>query len=150
MKKFKKRKIVKISKVYLGVVTLIFFLTILLFNIYSRVASDNLIEVSFIKLNEFMESFLSNNINYDLLKDEHINGATKLSLINRWDEVLSLDLTKEKTHGLEEEYIKEMIEKRTEAKKNKDFALADSIREELLKQGIILKDTREGTIYEVK
>ena len=43
-----------------------------------------------------------------------------------------------------------MIEKRTEAKKNKDFALADSIREELLKQGIILKDIREGTIYEVK
>ena len=43
-----------------------------------------------------------------------------------------------------------MIEKRTEAKKNKDFTLADSIREELLKQGIILKDTREGTIYEVK
>ena len=43
-----------------------------------------------------------------------------------------------------------MIEKRTEAKKNKDFALADSIREELLKQGIILKDTREGIIYEVK
>ncbi len=84
------------------------------------------------------------------IKDEHLNGATKLSLINRWDEVLSLDLTKEKTHGLEEEYIKEMIEKRTEAKKNKDFALADSIREELLKQGIILKDTREGTIYEVK
>ena len=40
---------------------------------------------------------------YDLLKDEHITGATKLSLINRWDEVLSLDLTKEKTHGLEEE-----------------------------------------------
>ena len=40
-----------------------------------------------------------------------------------------------------------MIEKRTEAKKNKDFALADSIREELLKQGIILKDTREGTIW---
>ena len=69
------------------------------------------------------------------------------SLINKWDEVLSLDLTKEKTHGLEEEYIKEMIEKRTEAKKNKDFALADSIREELLKQGIILKDTREGTIW---
>ena len=85
-----------------------------------------------------------------IMKDLHLNGATKLSLINKWDEVLSLDLTKEKTHGLEEEYIKEMIEKRTEAKKNKDFALADSIREELLKQGIILKDTREGTIYEVK
>ena len=108
--------------------------------------------------NERFTSCLEDDLNtanaitllYDLLKDEHLNGATKLSLINKWDEVLSLDLTKEKTHGLEEEYIKEMIKKRTEAKKNKDFALADSIREELLKQGIILKDTREGTIYEVK
>ena len=43
-----------------------------------------------------------------------------------------------------------MIEKRSEAKKNKDFALADEIRGKLEKDGIILKDTREGTIYEVK
>ena len=38
-----------------------------------------------------------------------------------------------------------MIEKRAEAKKNKDFAKADSIRDELKEKGIILKDTREGT-----
>ena len=43
-----------------------------------------------------------------------------------------------------------MIAKRNEAKKNKDFALADSIRNDLEKEGIILKDTREGTTYEVK
>ena len=43
-----------------------------------------------------------------------------------------------------------MIEKRKEAKLNKDYGLADSIREELERDGIILKDTREGTIYEVK
>ena len=42
-----------------------------------------------------------------------------------------------------------MIEKRTEAKKNKNYELADSIRNELLEKGIILKDTREGTTYEV-
>ena len=42
-----------------------------------------------------------------------------------------------------------MIEKRKEAKINKDFTLADSIRNELLEKGIVLKDTREGTIYEV-
>ena len=45
---------------------------------------------------------------------------------------------------------KEMIEKRNAAKQNKDYALADQIREELLSQNIVLKDTREGTIYEVK
>ena len=40
------------------------------------------------------------------------------------------------------------IEKRNEAKKNKDFALADKIRDELLEKGIKLLDTREGTKYE--
>mgnify|MGYP002672319091 FL=1 len=87
---------------------------------------------------------------YDLLKDEHINDITKYELVNKWDEVLSLDLTKEKTHNLDENYINEMIEKRRIAKENKDFALADTIREELLSKGILLKDTREGTTYEVK
>ncbi len=85
---------------------------------------------------------------YDILKDS-ISDATKLALINKFDEVLSLDLTK-KDNNVDEEYINNMIEKRLEAKKNKDFALADQIRDELAKQGIILKDTREKTIYEVK
>jgi len=42
-----------------------------------------------------------------------------------------------------------MIEKRKVAKQNKDYALADSIRETLLNEGIILKDTKDGTIFEV-
>ena len=46
-------------------------------------------------------------------------------------------------------YIKEMIEKRSEAKKNKNFEEADLIRKQLEEKGIILKDTREGTTFEV-
>jgi cysteinyl-tRNA synthetase len=41
-------------------------------------------------------------------------------------------------------YIEEMIQKRQEAKKNKDYALADKIRAELLEKGIMLEDTRQG------
>ena len=37
-----------------------------------------------------------------------------------------------------------MILERTNAKKAKDFARADSIRAELLEKGIVLEDTREG------
>ena len=70
MKRFKKRKNLKISKVIYIVVALIFFFTYILFNLYSKVTSDKLIDVAFIKLNEFMEGFLSNNINFDLLKDD--------------------------------------------------------------------------------
>lgn len=86
---------------------------------------------------------------YDLLKEE-VNDKTKLSVINEMDKVLSLDLLKKEEKKIDEAYIKEMIEKRNNAKKNKDYALADSIREELASMGIILKDTRDGTIYEVR
>ena len=58
-------------------------------------------------------------------------------------------LKEDKTNTEDVSYINEMIEKRTEAKKNKNYELADSIRTELLEKGIILKDTREGTTYEV-
>ena len=70
MKRFKMRKNLKISRVILLVVTLVFFFTFIIFNMYSSSASNNLKKVAFIKLNEFMESFLSNNINFDLLKDD--------------------------------------------------------------------------------
>jgi cysteinyl-tRNA synthetase len=40
--------------------------------------------------------------------------------------------------------IQELIDQRQEARKNKDFARADEIRDELLAMGIELKDTREG------
>ena len=42
-----------------------------------------------------------------------------------------------------------LIEERKEAKKNKDFAKADQIRDDLLVRGIRLIDTREGTTYEM-
>ena len=66
------------------------------------------------------------------------------------DKVLSLDLLKKEEVNIDEEYIKDMIQKRNIAKEQKDYNTADKIREELERNGIILKDTREGTIYEVK
>ena len=48
-----------------------------------------------------------------------------------------------------ESYINEMISKRNEYKRNKDFENADKIRDELKEKGIIIKDMREGTVYEL-
>ena len=86
---------------------------------------------------------------FDLLKDDYVNGATKLELIKNFDKVFDIKLIQENTVSESDEEIKALIEKRAQAKKNKDFALADSIRDDLLSKGIELIDTREGTIYKI-
>lgn len=48
---------------------------------------------------------------------------------------------------IDDEQIKMLIEERNEARKNKDFARSDQIRDDLKKQGIILEDTPQGTRY---
>ncbi|TCS41585.1 cysteine--tRNA ligase [Reinekea marinisedimentorum] len=45
------------------------------------------------------------------------------------------------------EEVEALIEERKQAKKNKDFARADAIREELAARGVQIKDTREGTLW---
>ena len=91
---------------------------------------------------------------YDVLKAE-LNGATKRAIIDSYDYVLSLDLQKEEVQEEEsgvdaelEAFVLAKIEERKAAKKAKDFALADAIRNELLEHGIIIKDTREGVKWE--
>ncbi len=102
---------------------------------------------------------LSNDLNtangitliYDLLKDDSVNGHTKIEIINDFDKVFSLDLTKKtlNTSIDMDKYIKDKIEERRIAKMNKNYELSDSIRDELLDKGIILTDTRDGTTYRI-
>lgn len=88
---------------------------------------------------------------YDILK-ENVNNNTKIEIIKSYDTVLSLNLfEKEKEIDKDLElYINSKIEERNKAKKEKNYTLADEIRKELEEKNIIIKDTREGTIYEVR
>lgn len=107
--------------------------------------------------NNKFKSYLEDDLNtanalsviYDVLKCE-CNDATKYKLIEDFDKVLSLDLLKEDKKDIDVDYINKMIEERNIAKQNKDYQKADEIRNELLDKGIVLKDSREGTTYEVK
>ena len=91
---------------------------------------------------------------YDVLKAE-LDDATKRAIIGSFDEVLSLDLLKEEVKAETavdaelEAYVLAKIEERKAAKKEKNFALADAIRAELLEKGIELKDTREGVEWKL-
>ncbi len=66
-------------------------------------------------------------------------------MLFRLCDVLGILLERKMQAVGDEDYIEEMIQKRANAKKEKNFALADSIRDELAEKGILLKDTREGT-----
>ncbi|MBR2279627.1 MAG: cysteine--tRNA ligase [Ruminococcus sp.] len=86
---------------------------------------------------------------YDVLKAD-TNDATKLYVIEKFDEVLGLDLTKaeaESKDDLDSE-IEELIAKRQEARANKDWATADKIRDDLLARNIKLIDTPDGIKWE--
>ena len=85
---------------------------------------------------------------YDILKDTELTDFSKLYLIEDFDKVLSLGLIEEVDAPEVDQEILDLIEKRKVAKQNKDYALADQIRDELLQKGIRLIDTREGTTYE--
>ena len=71
---------------------------------------------------------------------EYANGL--LNIILPLCDTLGI-ITGRKVEILDSE-IEDLIEQRTSARKNKDFALADKIRNELLEMGIVLEDTREG------
>lgn len=109
-------------------------------------------------MNQF-KTALENDLNtsaalttlYDVLKSD-LNNTTKLYLTKKFDEVLGLNLCVKEELEIDshlEQYIKDKIEERNIAKKNKDYSLADQIRDELKEKGIIIKDTREGTIFEI-
>jgi cysteinyl-tRNA synthetase len=110
-----------------------------------------------------MNTSMGITVIYDMLKAD-INDATKLALIESFDYVLSLDLLKAaaavadgadnsgeavKVDAELEAYILAMIEERKAAKKEKNFARADEIRNELLEKGIALEDTREGVKWKL-
>ena len=110
------------------------------------------------KYQDKFKDAISNDLNtslmltclYDILKEDTTDN-TKLEIIKDYDKVLSLNLLNNEKKLDEEliKYINEKLEERKLAKQNKDYEKADNIRKELESKNIKIKDTREGTIYEV-
>ena len=115
-------------------------------------------EIDNAKAEELIASFkeaLDNDLNtslgltcvYDALKAD-TNDATKLYVISEFDKVLSLGLI-----GAEEEKsadseanaeIEALIEQRTKARAEKDWATADAIRDKLKEMKVVVEDTKDG------
>lgn len=135
----------------------------------SRVAAlkENDGEPDKVAIEKYRQKFidaLGNDINtslavtcvYDVLKAD-TNDATKLYLLNDFDKVLSLDLIAEAKKynekitsapvSEEDKEIDELVAKRTQARKDKNWAEADRIRDELNARGITVVDTPNGVTW---
>ncbi|HAT4771034.1 cysteine--tRNA ligase [Clostridioides difficile] len=86
---------------------------------------------------------LAKLINSNVDENSSLEFAKKcLDEFNELTGVLNI-VNKKKDTVLDKD-IEELIQKRTDAKKNKEFQLADDIRQQLLDMGIVLEDTRQG------
>ena len=137
------------------------------------VDTDAVDEAAFAEGKKKFTDALDNDLNtslavtalYDVFKLA-TNDKTKLALIADFERVLDLGViaaaeklnADKKTESAEDvpnvdpellKYINEKIEARKAAKKAKNFAEADAIRDELLAKGITLLDTREGTKFTI-
>ena len=134
--------------------------------ILSRVAAlqkETAGDIDKTKYDELMKGFtdaLDNDINtsnaitalYDVLKAD-TTPATKLALIDEFDKVLSLDITanaKALDSQQSEEMqlpadVAELVSRRANARKEKNFALADELRDKITALGYKIEETRQGT-----
>ncbi len=111
------------------------------------------------KAKEYLDGFkeaLANDLNtpkalshlWNLLKDSSVSDNNKLAAVYDMDRVLGFGLKELKDESVQEdlpEELKALIHEREEARESRNFKRADEIRDQLLDNGITLKDTPGGT-----
>lgn len=87
-----------------------------------------------------LSKFINSNVN----EKSSLEFAKKC--LDEFNELTSvLNIVNKTNDDMVDEEIENLIQQRVDAKKNKNFQLADDIRQQLLDKGIILEDTRQGT-----
>ncbi|WP_160672073.1 cysteine--tRNA ligase [Clostridium sp. C8-1-8] len=90
---------------------------------------------------------------HEVIKSEELNNEEKIYLIEDFDKVFSLNLTKneyiKEFSLIDESYVNQLILERNEARKQKDWTKADEIRNILLGINVELIDSKEGTSWRI-
>jgi len=81
-----------------------------------------------------------------LLENKQVGADARDRILDFFTDVNRIfDVFQVEEQSLDDEEVARLIEERSQARRDRDFQKADQIRDHLLKRGIVLEDTREGT-----
>ncbi len=99
-------------------------------------------------INDDLNLPMAMSVVWDVVKNP-VKSKDFQKLILKFDEVLGLGLINYKPDEVKlPEDVQELIKLRNEARRNKNWAESDRLRDELIKKGYTVKDTKEGTVVE--
>lgn len=119
-------------------------------NLYSEVSSFGEPEGGNPDFEEKFLEAINNDLNFpqalslvwELVRREAISSSAKMATLEKFDQVLGLDLAKPRKPLPVE--VKRLVSQRDEARRQEDFKLADKIRKELIDKGFEIEDTSSG------
>ena len=127
------------------------------YKLYDKTESENILDISDALLDDLntpgfiakIHELYKNAVRGDKKSKTLFNNACRLlGLFNinkaRWEDFKKLN------KNISEDFILKMINERNYAKKNKNYELADKIRQELLGKGVLIEDLKEKTIWKFK
>ena len=127
------------------------------YKLYEEAESDNVLEISESLLDDLntpgfiakIHELYNNAVNGDKKSKMLFNSACRILGLfninkNQWDEFKKLNT------NVSEDFILKKINERDQAKKSKNFDLADKIREELLNKGVVIEDSKSETVWKFK
>lgn len=143
-----------------------------LLNAKATVVNENLDITEFEEYKQFIDA-MDDDLNtskalavlFDLVNKANKNDETAYTLLYKLANVLGFDFSKTELNeedlaekleqlriktNLEIKSMEELLEKRKKAREEKDWDLADKIRIALDEVGIVLKDSKDGTVWELK
>lgn len=116
-------------------------------NLEIKTISDDYRKIFLEKINDDLNMPEAMAVLWEVIRDENLSAEAKLNLIYDFDKVFGLELDKitpEKNDAEIPDEIKTLAGKRSEAKANKNFKLADEIRNEIKEKGYELIDKKDG------
>jgi len=121
-------------------------------NFISEIKDDKKTNKKYLKefgnaINNDLDIPKSLQVLWNLVKDKKAEG--KIQTIKKMDEVFSLDLLKKEKVQIPDE-IKKLAEERQKSRQEKNWKLADELREKIIKKGYVLEDSKEGYVLKGK